>query len=271
MADFDNEGGADGSADDLPAFRPRAQDLLDTVGAQIIRGMLLTAPEELQDAYGLSPHEANISLACCELAQLPAWDTEALVDAALVGFDENERERWGLEGRAKLQRRIALAMKAECLPEIVSPAQGLLLLRRHGINVFHELVDAVALLALRPFTDEAQSMYRALKDLPERSGAKADLTEMFVEATPEQETNDEAQLSYRERQMRVIVAAALAQRYDVLRIPKGGKKLLMGICKQLRPDLFGGGDDPFMAAWKEGLKSNPPRLRMADHDKYSPK
>lgn len=73
-------------------------------------------------------------------------------------------------------------------------------------------------------------------------------------------------LKKRERQILALEAAVLAFGYPVLAIPQGGKKKLMLKCKEAWPDLFSGGDDPFLGAWKAALKDK--RVRTADHNKY---
>ena len=85
------------------------------------------------------------------------------------------------------------------------------------------------------------------------------------------EQTDDAGLSRREMQIRAIEAAAAAQGYDVVSIPTGGKKILMNQCRESNPELFGAGHDPFNDAWKKAIASTPPRLRMADHNKFAGK
>jgi hypothetical protein len=85
------------------------------------------------------------------------------------------------------------------------------------------------------------------------------------------EQTDDAGLSKREKQIRVIVAAAAAQGCDALSIPTGLKKILMKQCQKSNPVLFGAGPDPFNGAWKVAIACDPPRLRMADHKKFAGK
>lgn len=85
------------------------------------------------------------------------------------------------------------------------------------------------------------------------------------------EQPDVAGLSKRERQIRAIVAAVAEQGYDALNIPTGGKTTLRKQCQELSPTLFGVGPDPFDDAWKVAIACVPPRLRMADHDKFTGK
>lgn len=143
----------------------QATELLGGIGSQMLRSLLVAAPGDIPEEYACSPEDAAVALACCELAELPAWDEAALIDAATVGGNEEERVMWGHEGRDRLARRIALAMKAEKAPEVMSPADGVLLLRRAGINVFHQLLDAVAWLQLG--SDATLPNYRLLKGIAE--------------------------------------------------------------------------------------------------------
>jgi hypothetical protein len=140
----------------------RAKDMLG-IGAQFVRGLLLGDSDELKQIYGCTPEEATLSLACVELAELAVWDLEALVDATTVGGTEDERLAWGEESRQKIARRISLAMKAENTPDVMAPAAGVLLLRRAGFHIFHELVDAVALVALSG--NSSDQAYRELVGL----------------------------------------------------------------------------------------------------------
>lgn len=150
-----------------PRLPVQAKDLLHGIGSQILRSLLVAAPGDIPEEFGCTPEEAAVALACCELAELPVWDEEALVEAATAGSIEEERVMWGCESRDRLARRISLAMKAEKAPEVMSPADGVLLLRRTGINVFHQLLDAVAVMTIQPYTSESQSLYRLLKGIAE--------------------------------------------------------------------------------------------------------
>jgi len=73
--------------------------------------------------------------------------------------------------------------------------------------------------------------------------------------------------SKRERQIQAIVAAAIAQGYEVLNIPDGGKTLLRKMCMAAHPEIFGAGPDPFRDAWQEAV--NQGRVRTASHSKYA--
>jgi hypothetical protein len=166
MDDYDEQDYIE-NAGSGPRVRPAAKDLLGGMGAQVLRGMLLTSPDEIYSEYGFSPEDASVTLACCELAELRFWDADAIIEAACAGGTEEQRVMWGYESREKLARRIALIMKGENLPTHVTAADGVLLLRRLGISVFHELLDAVAVVSLEPFTEESQRVYRLLKGIPE--------------------------------------------------------------------------------------------------------
>lgn len=75
-------------------------------------------------------------------------------------------------------------------------------------------------------------------------------------------------LSKRERQICAIEQRAKLKKFDLLMIPTGGKSLLRDECLREFPDLFGAGPDPFNDAWKDAISKAPPRLRMADHEKF---
>lgn len=159
-----------------PRLPVQAKDLLYGIGSQRLRSLLVAAPGHIPEEFGCSPEEAALALTCCELAELPAWDEAALIDAATVGGIEEERVMWGCESRDRLARRISLAMKVEKAPEVMSPADGVLLLRRAGINVFHQLLDAVAWLQLD--SDATLPNYRLLKGIaePQQTAPATDTT-----------------------------------------------------------------------------------------------
>lgn len=95
----------------------------------------------------------------------------------------------------------------------------------------------------------------------------------LAEQEPQQATQEvsasDSQLTKREKQIRAIVTEAKNAGFDRLRIPDGGKSKLREACKTARPDLFGGGDDPFNDAWKCAISENPPRFRMENHIKFA--
>ena len=128
---------------------------LDPIGAQILRGILAATPDEISSEYGVTADEAALSLRCYELASLPAWDHASMLDAATAqSLSEEQRLLWGFESRDALARRIALAMRAEGAPELLHPIDGVLLLERCGIHVFHELREAVK---YRPIATDADT------------------------------------------------------------------------------------------------------------------
>ncbi len=162
--------GEDQSADgwewaSRPATRPvRAKDLLDGIGSEILRGLLLCEDhEEIRWSHGCSIDEARVSLACSDLATLRMWDLEALVQAATICSSEEQRVSWGHETREAMNRRVALAMCVPGTPPLMSPADGVLFLRGAGIHVYFELVDAVAVMTIRE--EGGISKYRELKRL----------------------------------------------------------------------------------------------------------
>ena len=166
-----------------PRLPVQAKDLLHSLSSRILRSLLVAAPGDIPEEFGCSPEEAAVALACCELAEMPAWDEASLIDAATVGGSEEERVMWGYESRDKVARRISLAIKAEKAPEVMSPADGVLLLRRAGIDVFHQLLDAVAVITIQPCTPESQCLYRQLKNIaePQQTALGKSLTTESVE------------------------------------------------------------------------------------------
>ena len=165
--EFDSENYIETAGTGMRILPVQATELLGGIGSQILRGLLVAMPDSIREEYACSPEEAAVALKCCDLAELRAWDEAALIDAATIGGEEEERLMWGLASRDAIARRVSLAIKAEKAPDIMSPAEGVLLLRRAGIHVFHQLLDAVAVMALEPFTIESQSLYRQLKSIPE--------------------------------------------------------------------------------------------------------
>jgi hypothetical protein len=150
----------------------RAKDMFGLTG-EIVRSYVDNgAIEALRYDYGINEDEALLSLHCADLASLPAWDAETLLEAATVYSSHNkvmaERHGYLVEGDDAAQidrtkRRIRLALLAEKSADVMSPADGVLLLQRAGIRVFHELLDAVAMAALDgPNPD----VYWQLKGLP---------------------------------------------------------------------------------------------------------
>ena len=165
--EFDSENYIETAGTGMRILPVQATELLGGIGSQILRSLLVAMPDSIREEYACSPEEAAVALKCCDLAELRAWDEAALIDAATIGGEEEERLMWGLERRDAIARRVSLAIKAEKAPDVMSPAEGVLLLRRASIHVFHQLLDAVAVMALEPFTIESQSLYRQLKSIPE--------------------------------------------------------------------------------------------------------
>lgn len=79
----------------------------------------------------------------------------------------------------------------------------------------------------------------------------------------------DAGLSKRERQIRTIEAESDLLGYERQQIATGCKTTLRNICKEKNPLLFGAGNDPFNDAWNDAIHSSPPRLRMAEHNKFA--
>ena len=169
--DFDQDDYELQASELRPLGRVEAKDLLrGCLSALMLRSMLLNSPAEIAREFGgMKEDEARISLACSELAELPSWDAQALLDAATVAADEEQRLMWGQLSREHLARRIGLALKCEGAGEFLTPAEGVFLLRKLNIHVFHELVDAVALMALDG--PEPERTYRRLMGRPDSSGA----------------------------------------------------------------------------------------------------
>jgi hypothetical protein len=120
----------------VPCWVPptRAKDMLGLT-SYIIRDLLANgSAEELRDNYGITPAEATKSLNYVELAELRAWGTDEMIEAALTGQSSTNEA---------LHRRIVLAMKAEAAPDHMHPADAILLLERSGLMLVHELRAAV--------------------------------------------------------------------------------------------------------------------------------
>ncbi|KAF3999179.1 hypothetical protein [Glaciimonas immobilis] len=116
-----------------------------------------------------------------------------------------------------------------------------------------------------PFTAQNIAAGSPAESRPELDGAPA----VAAESVKLAQSVEELGLSKREKQIRVIVTTAETKGYKVLSIETGNKALLRKACKTSRPDLFGAGDNPFDDAWEVATRSDPPRLRMADHDKFA--
>lgn len=177
---------------------PVAKDLLGPQGApdttaEIIRNLLEhRAHGDLMKSYGLRAENASVSLKYADMASLPAWNEEILFEAAgVVGAPElaalklresmakrdTEKEMWAhqitveTEAASRIIRRVKLAMQIEASRGIMSPAEGVLFLRRAGINVAYELVEAVATVVLLSDTDEAAGSFRELMRISEQKSA----------------------------------------------------------------------------------------------------
>lgn len=76
-------------------------------------------------------------------------------------------------------------------------------------------------------------------------------------------------LKLREQQILAIVAAITRLGFPPMCIPKGGKKKVEAECRNANGHgaLFGGGPDPFKAAWQEAV--NQKRVRTAGHTGYA--
>lgn len=204
-------------ASSLPRSRPLAKDLLSLPGvlnvtAEMMRNLLESrANDELMASYGAWPSEALASLNYADLASLPIWDEDILLEvagapnpkelAALSVRESNakrdiDREMWAheitvkTEATSRIMRRIRLAKQAEARQEVMPPAEGVLLLRRAGFDVAYELVEAVAAIVLHDDTDEAVWSFRELmrisnsKDLTAEPPPRTEIGGEVVEATP---------------------------------------------------------------------------------------
>lgn len=200
----------------VPCGRPVAKDLLGLPGvfnvtAEIMRNLLEScSSDELMASYGVWQSEALASLNYADLASLPAWDEEILLEVAgapnpkelaELGLRESnakrdiDRDMWAhkitvkTEAASRIRRRIRLAKQAGAPQEVIPPAEGILLLRRAGIDVAYELIEAVAAIVLRDDTDEAARSFRELmrisnpKNLPGES-LHSDIDFKIVEAVP---------------------------------------------------------------------------------------
>jgi hypothetical protein len=157
--------------------------------AILVKDALEHDHHELYESWGVSPNEAARSLHFAELASLPAWDAEVLAEAAGAASDgelaqlrrhlaestrDIEKQMWANRlfnqevADKQLIRRLRLGLLSEKLAEIVTPGEGVLFLRRIGIEVDFELLEAVATMTMRACTDDSMTLYRALMRLPPR-------------------------------------------------------------------------------------------------------
>ncbi|MFC0169343.1 hypothetical protein ACFFKC_14755 [Pseudoduganella danionis] len=90
-----------------------------------------------------------------------------------------------------------------------------------------------------------------------------------VSAMGDLAAHDVMGITKRERQIRAIEEEIAKAGYKPLAVITGGKRKIKAACKREHPDLFGAGDDPFIAAWQEAL--NQGRVRTERHTQYSGK
>ena len=114
-------------------------------------------------------------------------------------------------------------------------------------------------------SQKQQAMAQALRNYAPTAKVEAVTVTQPAPAVPPDDTG----LSKRERQIRAMEAEAELLGYKKLEIVTGCKTALRKACKEKHPSLFGGGDYPFNDAWNEAINSAPPRLRMADHQKFA--
>ena len=104
---------------ELPPPSPiQAKDLvwdeLNDLSARILRSYLAAGADALiWDEYGTTPDMAQLALHCAELAILPAWDIDALVEVARQPVLCEDGELDALDGRVsaeKLRRHISLVL-----------------------------------------------------------------------------------------------------------------------------------------------------------------
>lgn len=148
-------------------------------------GMPISARDAVFKRYGCSLEEAEMALACIDLAELQAWDETALMDAVVVGYGgDDERVAQDYGSRESLARRISLAVKFEKAPELMSPADGVFLLCRANIPFFPPLLVAVASRQL--LSAATRHNYSLLMRLlePGQTSAIADTAPAQSPATP---------------------------------------------------------------------------------------
>lgn len=129
-----------------------AKDLCGLYGlsAEIMRSYLKHGmAEDLRYHFGINEDEARLTLRCADLASLPVWDADAMLDAATL-WSWHEKAMGGneesIEDAAEMEsmrRRIRLALLAENAPNVMRPAEAVLLLQRAGISFFFELLQAI--------------------------------------------------------------------------------------------------------------------------------
>lgn len=255
----------------VPCSRPLAKDLLSLHGvfnvtAEIMRNLLESrSNDELLASYGAWPSEALASLNYADLASLPIWDEEILLEvagapnpkelAALGLLESNakrdiDREMWAheitvkTEATSRIMRRIRLAQQLNGARNLISPAEGVFLLRSAGIEVPHELVDAVATLVLRDDTDESAQTFRELKknSVGQDAADGHQVGELVAE-----DAEPSAPLSRASSQRDAILAGLCSLGHDPLRYPKAeaGKA---GVKAELRRRLTKDRKDIFVSA-----------------------
>lgn len=142
--DYSYEG--DGPMGDGPRLAPiEISDLLgNSISAQILRNMLDTGPNGIWNEFGIDAESAATMLVCCELAELTAWDRDALLQAAtLWGWADCPLACGGITAQSAA-RKIDLELKRGKHPEIFSHAEGIRFLDGLGLKVFPQLIEAVA-------------------------------------------------------------------------------------------------------------------------------
>ena len=117
--------------------------------------------------------------------------------------------------------------------------------------------------------DELQALAEIPKQATEEQSQLGVPIATSTEEAPPQEELDAAGMTRREQQILAIEELSGILGYDIQRIPDGGKRILMNLCRYARPTLFGASVHPFEGAWKEARRQE--RVKMADHDDYAGK
>lgn len=136
--------------------RVYAKDLND-ITARIVRAMLIENDiNALRDTGSGTPDEAALMLRCYELATLPYWDKQALIDAATVAGDDHLFTLAG-GGRKRIERCIDSAFNAGAVPATLNPAEGVALIFQLRLSVWDELEEAVSQFKSRGWYEGAEA------------------------------------------------------------------------------------------------------------------
>lgn len=170
--DFSYEG--DGPMGDGPRLAPiEISDLLgNSISAMVLRNMLVTGPNGIWNEFGINAERAATMLVCCELAELTAWDRDALLQAAtLWGWADCPLACGGITAQSAA-RKIDLELKRGKHPEIFSHAEGIRFLNGLGLKVFPQLIEAVACFQEMTHNEQGEQDTSECKPSPDQAATE---------------------------------------------------------------------------------------------------